>query len=389
MQRLSVHSNSQAGPLAAFFVAALTVLFATASARPTLLTLAALNAAVLVLGWTAAATLLTHFCGARSLAAELPDATLEFNALSRFNVVVSLENLGSRPAFLLQVVLRTTTGGHELPSPPRFLGILAPLTATPCEWQVTARKRGAFELTSILVRACFPGSMITQEAELPLKRGLLVLPAVYRLTPRIVELLQGRRQTTARMQTIPASEEEFAGVRLYRPGDNPRHIHPGLSARLPGYPIDLVLREYDDPGADDICMVLDNTVLADEADDFALEYRREKALSFACALCLLLCERKYHVRFVAFDSSNRQVSVSMVQPARDLPRLRMLAARLAPCRSPAAAKKFVERESHWGNALLIYISLRDSGHDSTQLPPSVLVIPPETQAALVQEVVAA
>ena len=385
MQRLRVHSNSQAGPLAAFLVAALTVLFSAASDRPTLLTLAALNAAVLAMGWIAAATLLTHLCGARSLAAELPDATLEFNALSRFNAVVTLENLGSRPAFLLQIVLRTTTGGHELPSPPLFLGILAPQTATPCEWLVTARKRGAFELTSLSVRACFPGSMIAQQAELSLKRGLLVLPAVYRLTPRIVELLQGRRQTTARMQIIPASEEEFAGVRLYRPGDNPRHIHPGLSARLPGYPIDLVLREYDDPSADDICVVLDNTVLPDEAEDFALQYRREKALSFACALCLLLCERKYHVRFVSFDSSDRQVSILMKQAARDMPRLRTLAAHLEPCNSPSPVKKFVERESHWGNALLIYISLRDSA----QLPPAVIVIPPETQAALVQEVVAA
>ncbi len=385
MQRLRVTSIPQQGPLAIFAVAALTVLFTAASAHATLLSLASLNAAVLVMGWIAAATVLTHFCGARSLAAELPDATLEFNALSRFTAVVHLENCGSRPAFLLQVVLRTTTGGHELPSPPLFLGILAPQTATPCEWLVTARKRGAFELTSISVRACFPGSMIAQAAELPLKRGLLVLPAVFRLTPRIVELLQGRRQTTARMQTIPASEEEFAGVRLYRPGDNPRHIHPGLSARLPGYPIDLVLREFDDPGADDICVVLDNTLLPGEAEDFSLLYRREKALSFSCALCLLLCERKYHVRFVSFDSSNRQVSVPMVQPARDLPRLRTLAARLEPCASPATAKKFVERESHWGNALLIYISLRDT----VQLPPSVIVIPPETQAALVQEVVAA
>lgn len=385
MQRLRVTSIPQRGSLAIFAVAALTVLFTTASAHATLLTLACLNAAVLGMGWIAAATLLTHLCGARSLAAELPDATLEFHALSRFSALITLENLGSRPAFLLQVVLRTATGGHELPSPPLFLGVLPPHTATPCEWLVAARKRGAFELMSLTVRACFPGSIIAQQAELPLRRGLLVLPAVYRLTPRIVELLQGRRQTTARMQTIPASEEEFAGVRLYRPGDNPRHIHPALSARLPGYPIDLVLREYDDPGADDICVVLDNTLLADEAEDFPLQYRREKALSFACALCLLLCERKYRVRFVAFDASNWQVSVSMAQPSRDLPRLRTLAAKLEPCASPEPLKRFVERESNWGNALLIYISLRDA----VQLPPSVIVIPPETQAALVEEVVAA
>jgi len=385
MQYLRVRSIPQRGSLAVFAVAALTVLFTTALAHATPLTLACLNAAVLGMSWIASATALTHFCGASSMAAHLPDATLEFHALSRFSAVVHLENVGARPAFLLQVVLRTTTGGHELPSPPLFLGILPPHTSTPCEWRVTARKRGAFELTCVAVRACFPGSMIAQEAELPLKRGLLVLPAVYRLTPRLLDLLQGRRQTTARMQTIPASEEDFAGVRLYRPGDNPRHIHPGLSQRLPGYPIDLVLREYDDPGANDICVVLDNALLPNEAEDFALQYRREKALSFACALCLLLCERKYHVRFVSFDSSNRLVSVSMAQPARDLPRLRTLAAKLEPCNSPATVKQFLEREAHWGNALLIYLSLRDT----VQLPASVIVISPQTQAALVQEVVAA
>jgi uncharacterized protein (DUF58 family) len=385
MQRLLVRSIPQRVPLAGFVVAAIAVLFTTASPRPTLLTLAGLDAAVLLLVWIAAATLLTRFCGASSLAAELPDATGEFHALTRFSAVVHLENCGPRPALLLRVVLRTTAGGHVLPSPPIFLDSLAPRTSKLCQWLITARMRGTFELTSVSVRTCFPGSLIEQEAVLQLGRNLLVLPAIYHLTPRILDLLHGRRMATARLQTIPASEEEFAGVRLYRPGDNPRHIHLGLSQRMAGYPFDLVLREYDDPGANDICVVLDNTLLPEETNDLALHYRREKALSFATALCLLLCERKYHVRFVTCDAANRVVSVSMVQSARDLPRLRALAARLQPCTSAAPLQTFLRHESHWGNALLIYLSLRDS----VPTPAPVLVFTPDSQSALVQEVVSA
>ncbi len=385
MQKLQTRMILQPVPLAGLAASVFVVLSALAYAQPDLLTLALLTSACLLIAWIAVATLITRFYGVSTLAAELPLAMDEFHALTRFSALVNLENWGRRPALLLRVELLTAAGGHSLPSPPVFLGRLDAKTCTPCRWLVTARMRGRFELTAVRARACFPGSLIGHEARLPLHRSLLVLPAIYRLTPRIFNLLQGRRLATARLHALPASVEEFAGVRLYRPGDNPRQIHPGLSSRLPGYPVDLVLREYENPVSEDICLVLDNALSAAEASDLAFRYRREKALSFAVAFSQMLCERKYRLRFVTCDERGRLLSLSIDQPARDLPRLRTLAARLEPCIAASPLSGYLRREARWGNALLILLSLRES----VAAPPAVIVFSPDNQTALVEEVEAA
>jgi len=208
---------------------------------------------------------ITYVCSGDGLVLQPPELTGDFHALLEFPVRVRLGNgRRRRPALFLTIWLDTFTGGRFMPSPPRVLARLDPRASVECAWTITARRRGPHELRGARVGVKFPGSLGGYEYYFPFFGELLARPALYRLDRQALHLLTRRRQMAGRRHVTPAAMEEFAGVRDYRPGDNPRSVHLALSMRQPNYPIDLVVREFEDPSENDVCVVLDTAIPAAE-----------------------------------------------------------------------------------------------------------------------------
>jgi len=343
--------------------------------------------ALLMLGWTASATVLTHVCGPGDLAVKPPQNTADFHALCGFRIKVHLGNRRRRlPALFVTARVETSTEGVMLNSPPVFVAHIGALAQVAFAWDITARKRGEVDLRVLKVESCFPGSLTSSRADFPFSQRLLALPAIYRLDNRALQLLMGRRRSGGRTSSAPASLEHFVGIREHRPGDNPRSIHFTLSLRLADYPHQLAIREYEDPSTEDVLVVLDTTV-ADPGDAMQ-NYRHEKSLSFAVALCRLLTEKQYFVRFRAIDGAGPAIDLQVQWPTRDLPKLEARLARLHPARDPKSTQDLLNDVHGRGGGAVIFIALNENSRLAARRQ-ALLSVGPELQSSLVQEVVGA
>jgi uncharacterized protein (DUF58 family) len=339
---------------------------------------------LLILGWTAVATGLTHLCGVRDLVVKAPQNTADFHALSAFHVKAHLGNRRRRwPLLFATAHLETKTEGVGLNSPPVFVAQLAALGQAVFGWRITVRKRGEVELLGLRLKASFPGSITSEQAFFPFSQRLLALPASYRLDQNALQILMGHRRSAACTSSAPASLEDFVGVREYRPGDNPRSIHQAISLRLADFPNQLAVREYEDPTNDDVCVVLDTHVAE---GDLGQQYRHEKSLSFAAALCRLLTEKQYSVRFLAADENGAKIELPVLWPTRDLPRLEARLATLRPTRHAAAIQQLLNDASARSSDAVVFITLNEQSRLVAH-GRAMVAVGPDLQASFVREVV--
>lgn len=361
------------------------LLLAAAIDDPALRMLCQILAAGL-LGWLATAGALTLVCGLDGLAIDLPEILGDFHALSQFLVALEITRGGGRwPSLFLTVRIDTWSGERELPSPSIFVSRLGAAENVICRWRITARARGPFEILRVAVSSAFPGSPVSLRFQAPTPRRMLVLPAIYRLNPRTLELLRGRRGDSARLAAN--GQDVFAGVRMYRAGDNPRLVHYGLSLRMPDYPQQLVLREFEDTEADDVSVLLDNVLLAGEGNELTMRYRREKAICFTLALCELLAGRKYRVQFWTVGPSGAPMEQTIHHPARDIALLAKRLATLEPFIDQGGFGRVARRELGRVEATALLIALRDEAIEQRHERLPVFTITPDLQTGLTREVV--
>ena len=348
----------------------------------------ALFIANLIVGWMVTASVLSYLCSGDAVLCETLSLTGDFHALTRFPVQMRLYNSSHRwPTLFLTAEIEIGTEFETLSSPPKFLGYLAPRRMVEFAWTITARRRGVHVIRSVFVRTSFPGSLIRYKYRFLIDKKVLALPAVYRLVPRARELLSGRRLSAGRYHFNPVSMEEFIGVRNYRPGDSPRNLHLILSLRCHDYPNQLVVREYEDPSEDDVCVLLDSALTETEAQDPTYLYRHEKSLSFVAALCRFLADRKYRIRFLGVEASGKTFELMLSRPSSDLP---VLEARLA-CWKLVTNRQLVwsllENQSRCSNASILFVSLRETAEEKRQPRLAVLSLTPDWQATLIEEVI--
>jgi len=342
--------------------------------------------AVLVLGWILAATVITHLCGGQRLLLKPPQMHGDFRHVSGFRVELKVANGARRlPVLFANVRLDTSTEGVPLVSPAIFAQALPARAQLACAWDISVRKRGEVELRGARVELAFPGSMIVHDCIFTFAHRKLALPALFRLDNRALEMLGGRRRSESRTAVVAASLGDFVGVRDYRPGDNPRDVHLALSTRLPDFPFQLAIREFEDASTADIHVVLDTLMAPNEADAATLSYNHEVGLSFAAAFCRLLLEKRYQVSFHAIDGATGPIEIELRQPNRDLPRLETSLARLLPASDSSAVTRLIAEAHRQGGAAVFYIGLREGARG----PRGVYTIEPAMQRRLVREVLAA
>ncbi|TAJ22243.1 MAG: DUF58 domain-containing protein [Nitrospirae bacterium] len=342
--------------------------------------------AVLILSWFVAATAITHLCGGHKLALKPPQMHADFHQLSGFRVEVRLGNRSRRlPALGVMLRLDVQTEGVPLISPPVHVNALPPRSTASCAWDIAVRKRGEVEVRGARAKLSFPGSLFAHECHFTFAHRKLALPAVFRLDNRALDLLSGRRKAESRSAVIPASSGDFIGVRHYRQGDNPRDVHLALSVRLPDFPFQLAIREFEDPASNDVCVVLDTAIPPDSPDLDTLRHNHEVSLSFAVAFCRLLVDRRYRVRFCAVDGRGGRIDLNILRPSTDLPELEARLARVHPVEEAQAVTRLISDVYSRASASVFLVGLRDGMRPLH----GVFSIAPGMQRRLVREVVGA
>lgn len=347
-----------------------------------------MSMASLVFCWLLTASIIAFLTSGNGVLCEQPSMASEIHAEARLPIRIRIENPSSRwPLLFLTAELHTMCDGLILPSPKKFLGILPIRTIGEFEWYLTSRKRGESHLLGVQAETSFPGSMIQRRFYFAFDLPFTCLPTEYVLSSNIENLLRGQRRSVGHQPSGPAASEEFVGVREYRPGDNPRNVCMSLSTRLPDFPYQLVVREFQDPTDSEVCVVLDTCVPPEAAPDAVLmRYRLEKAISFSVALSRQLCERKHAVRFLASNQDGQVIDVMVKQPHRDIPILERKLSRLRPSRNPDATASLIRQQENRSDAILLFVSLNNPNRGKRFRSDSSLWIHPEWQASLIQEV---
>jgi uncharacterized protein (DUF58 family) len=120
----------------------------------------------------------------------------------------------------------------------------------------------------------------------------IVLPRLGRLhRAQLLRFLSRRSPSVGQSRALPChaptAHAEFHGLRPYRPGDSPRHLHWRTTARRG----ELMVREYEDWPNDDLTLVLEARKARGAGDDDATDPILEEAISLVATICWEWCRQ--------------------------------------------------------------------------------------------------
>ncbi|MEY3457602.1 MAG: hypothetical protein RL215_759 [Planctomycetota bacterium] len=202
---------------------------------------------------------------------------------SFFTVEVSLRNDKRRLSSRL-IEVRDLVQGADVRAEPRVVFVrVGPQGVRSAAYQIALPHRGLYRFGPLRVSSRFPlgigerGQSVEQPAE------LFVYPALGKLRPEWRH--RARRLEESESSAAPKQgvfDDEFHGIREYRPGDNRRAVHWRSSARHAA----LMVREHQQHRQSDAILLLDLCTAA-EASLADLE----NAISFAATVCVEQAQR--------------------------------------------------------------------------------------------------
>ncbi len=146
-------------------------------------------------------------------------------------------------------------------------------------------RRGRHRLSGFRLATKFPFGLMLRSREVAAPLEIVVYPALAALPPSVLRALPAPRASAR--EKGPSRHGELAGLRPFRPGDDPRGIHWRTTARR-GIPF---VREHEDDIGREAVVELDNHAEAG-AQGFEL------AVSRAAAVCVELARRGIAVGLV-------------------------------------------------------------------------------------------
>ncbi len=154
-------------------------------------------------------------------------------------------------------------------------------------WEGTSPARGRYTFQPLDLATRAPFGLIERHVTLPVEDSLIVYPRVGQLTRRW-HLHEREASQTRRGQRHDRSvqQDEYHGLRDYRPGDSPRWIHWRTSARL-GQPM---VKEFEQQHEQDLAVLIDPWLRRTQVDAKQRE-AVEEAIRFAATLCHETCRR--------------------------------------------------------------------------------------------------
>ncbi len=203
---------------------------------------------------------------------------------------VEVQNQGWLPRFMVELVDRLPSFGNPAIADgmaERTLGMLAYLPggrSRQFDIPVLCEKRGHYRIGPIGLASSFPLGLT--EARQQRGDGIQTLTVYPELFPILALPLRGAPSQIHRggyLLPEGAGAAEFSGLREYRRGDNPRHIHWPTTARLN----ELMVREYEPLASACVYLLLDQASWsnAGHGRDSTFEYAVKIAASIARSTC--------------------------------------------------------------------------------------------------------
>jgi uncharacterized protein (DUF58 family) len=200
---------------------------------------------------------------------------------------------GRRTAFTV-LLSDGTDGAYVRPGRAGVLRV-APDEPVVVRYTVRFRERGRREVSECEVSTRHPLGLFEYRVRMSVKSEILVLPrrGVFRRDP--LPGVRFARRMTCGETSREKGQEEFGGLREYRPGDNLRLIAWKASARHSR----LMVKELEDDLSKKVTLFLDTAVKPDAKARGGERALAERAISFAGELARLLSRRNWRVEVVA------------------------------------------------------------------------------------------
>lgn len=224
------------------------------------------------------------------------------NEGEQFTLALELEKTGLRPLYMLEVVDRIPFAGDQGQAPMAFIERMQGRRRVELPTRVWLR--GEHRLGPLRVASGYPLGIRRVERTLAdSESSILVYPSTF---PIHGLALTGSTQsplTGSRAVTLSGASERFLGVREYRHGDSPRHIHWPSSARTGG----LVVKEYEFINTTNLFIVLDLAAAAlfGEQQESTLEY----AVKIAASVARFALEEGHGVGILGLGDQPHEVQV--------------------------------------------------------------------------------
>jgi uncharacterized protein (DUF58 family) len=175
------------------------------------------------------------------------------------------------------------------------------------------RERGRREVGECELSTRYPFGLFEHRVRLPVRTGILVLPRRGRFRGDPLPGVRFARRMTCGETSREKGQEEFGGLREYRPGDNLRLIAWKASARHAR----LMVKEMEDDLSKKVTLIVDTGVPAGAKARGGARALAERAISFAGELARLLARRNWRVEVVARGPGT--VRASSGRSGRELP----------------------------------------------------------------------
>jgi uncharacterized protein (DUF58 family) len=222
---------------------------------------------------------------------------------------VEVENRGWLPRFMVELVDRLPFVGAADNDPNNADKLLGSVSYVPAggkrrfEVPLLCEKRGFYRLGPVALASSFPlGLAQARKSTNDGVQTLIIYPKVFPILS--LPLYGAPSQIHRGGYLLPegAGAAEFSGLREYRRGDNPRHVHWPTSARLN----ELMVKEFEPLASACICIALDlaKDVNIGRGKHSTLEY----AIRIAASVAAYACGQNMHSRMLGDAATPLRIS---------------------------------------------------------------------------------
>jgi uncharacterized protein (DUF58 family) len=121
-------------------------------------------------------------------------------------------------------------------------------------WQGTSPRRGKYRFRDLDLGTRAPFGFVERRVTIPLSDEIVVYPKIGQLTRRWFQMQrQASENRMGKRHDRSSQQEEYHGLRDYRPGDSPRWIHWRTSARRG----ELMVKEFEQENEQDLAILID------------------------------------------------------------------------------------------------------------------------------------
>jgi uncharacterized protein (DUF58 family) len=181
----------------------------------------------------------------------------------------------------LSVTVAELDGAEAFTKQPQtYLLHAAPRMTASVPTEIVPKRRGLHPLDRFQISTSFPFGFIKRAFTDRQQDRLLVYPPLGQVDRQVLLLCRAADNTGATMRPRKGGQDEFYGVKEFRPGDNPRRIYWRRSARTSSYGV-LVAKEMTQVAPPRLLILVDTHVKDRSAEQHV---RVERAIAIAASL---------------------------------------------------------------------------------------------------------